>query len=131
MHKAECLIIHAVQQECYQQEVTAIKKDESLLKNSPILRLNPFLDDEDLLRVGGRLCYSQLHKNETNPVIIPNKHHIATLIVRHHHQKVKHQGRHLTEGAIRASGLWLVGGKRLISSIIHKCVHLQEALWIM
>ncbi|XP_054611777.1 uncharacterized protein LOC129169411 [Dunckerocampus dactyliophorus] len=50
------------------------------------------------------------------------KHHIATLLIRHYHEAVKHQGRHFTEGAVRASGLWLVGGKRPISSIISKCV---------
>ncbi|KAK7891083.1 hypothetical protein WMY93_023046 [Mugilogobius chulae] len=122
LNKAECFIIRTVQQECYSQELSAIRKEQSLPKTSPILKLNPFMDNDGLLRVGGRLRYSQLQKNEANPVIIPNKHHIAVLLVRYHHERVRHQGRHLTEGAIRASGLWLVGGKRLISAIIHKCV---------
>ena len=64
----------------------------------------------------------KLQKNEINPLIIPSRHHISTLLTRHHHEKVKHQGRHLTEGAIRAIGLWIVGAKRCISGIIHKCV---------
>ncbi|KAK7910443.1 hypothetical protein WMY93_015127 [Mugilogobius chulae] len=126
LNKAECLIIRTVQQECYSQELSAIRKEQSLPKTSPILKLNPFIDNDGLLRVGGRLRHSQLQKNEANPVIIPNKHHIAVLLVRYHHEKVRHQGRHLTEGAIRASGLWLVGGKRLISAIIHKCVRCRK-----
>ncbi|KAJ8353346.1 hypothetical protein SKAU_G00209130 [Synaphobranchus kaupii] len=36
--------------------------------------------------------------------------------------EVKHQGRQFTEGAIRAAGLWIVAGKRLIGSILHHCV---------
>lgn len=122
MDKAERLIIHTVQQQCFSQEISAVRKDQSLSKNSPILRLNPFIDNEGILRVGGRLQHSMLQRNESNPIIIPNKHHIATLLVRHHHERVKHQGRHLTEGAVRTSGLWLVGCKGLISTIIHKCV---------
>ncbi|XP_014911401.1 uncharacterized protein LOC106961853 [Poecilia latipinna] len=126
MDKAERLIIHTVQQQCFSQEISAVKKNQRLPKNSPILRLNPFIDRDGLLRVGGRLQHSMLQRNESNPVIIPNKHHIATLLVRHHHKRVKHQGRHLTEGAVRTSGLWLVGGKRLISTIIHKCVFCRK-----
>lgn len=53
--------------------------------------------------------------------MIPKK-HIATLLVRHYHEQVAHQGCHFTEGAVRSAGLWLTGGKRLVSGIIHKCV---------
>jgi len=55
------------------------------------------------------------------PLIIPKQHHIALQLVRHYHQEVKHQGRHFTEGAIRAAGYWILDGKRLISSMIRKC----------
>lgn len=71
-----------------------------------------------------RSYLSQSHKNETNVILI--KHHIAIVLVRCHHQGMKHQGRHLTEGAIRASGLWLIRGERLISSIIHKSVYCRK-----
>lgn len=33
-----------------------------------------------------------------------------------------HQERHITEGAIRAAGLWIIGSKCLVSSVIFKCV---------
>lgn len=44
------------------------------------------------------------------------------MLTRHYHEQVKHQGRHLTEGAIRAALLWLLGGERLVSSVIHQCI---------
>lgn len=79
--------------------------------------LNPVIDT-----VGGRISHSQLTLSEVKPLIIPGHHYLATLIIRHHHEMVRHQGRHLTEGAIRADGLWLVGGKRRIQSFLFKCV---------
>ena len=33
-----------------------------------------------------------------------------------------HQGRHITEGKIRRAGLWITGLKRLVYSVISKCV---------
>lgn len=35
---------------------------------------------------------------------------------------MKHQGRHLMEEAFKAAGLWILGGKSLINSILHKCI---------
>ncbi|VDI56381.1 Hypothetical predicted protein [Mytilus galloprovincialis] len=83
--------------------------------------LDPFIDENGLLRAGGRLSNANIFPNELKPLIIA-KHHIATLLKRHFHEKVAHQGRHLTEGALRSAGYWLIGGKGLISSVIHKCI---------
>lgn len=60
--------------------------------------------------------------NEKHPLIIPSGSHIATLLVRHFHERSAHQGRHITEGAVHGAGFWIVGGKRLVSSVIHSCV---------
>ena len=44
------------------------------------------------------------------------------MLIRHHHEQIHHQGRHFTEGAVRSAGLWIVGGKKRVSSIIHQCI---------
>ena len=59
-------------------------------------------------------------------MIIPKRCHLATLIIRHYHEQVSHQGRHITEGAIRSAGFWIVGGKRHISSILCQCVKCRK-----
>lgn len=53
-----------------------------------------------------------------NPLILSGRSHITTLLIRQYHSQVQHQGRHFTEGALRAAGLWIIGGKKIISSII-------------
>lgn len=85
-------------------------------------KLNPVVDKDSLLRVGGHLPAADLTENEKHPLIIPSTSNIAMLIVTHYHEQVAHQGRHITEGAIRGAGYWIIGGKRLVSSVIHKCV---------
>ncbi|XP_025766921.1 uncharacterized protein LOC112848107 [Oreochromis niloticus] len=120
--RAEQIIIKCVQEEMYSEELKCIKMKHDLPKTSTLYKLRPILDSEGMLRIGGRIGRGQLETGEVHPLIIPSRSHVASLLVCHHHQAVKHQGRHFTEGAIRNSGLWIVGGKRLISSIIHKCV---------
>ena len=48
--------------------------------------------------------------------------YVAQLIICHYLELTKHQGRHYTEGAVRAAGFWLIGGKRQVSSFIFNCV---------
>ena len=69
---------------------------EELKGLSSIYRLDPFLDDRGILRVGGRIKRAEMPYGLKHPAILPKKHHITTLIIRHHHEKVHHQGRSAT-----------------------------------
>ena len=77
---------------------------------------------DGLLRTGGRLRHASMDPAVRNPIILPKQSHVTKLLVSHYHVKVKHQGRLFTEGAVRAAGLWIVAGKRLIGSVLHHCV---------
>ena len=122
----ERFIIQTVQREIYSKELTCLKRNIPLPKDSSIVNLRSFIDENGLLRVGGRLNRGELTVSEKNPLIIPGHNHIATLLVWYYHEKVKHQGRHFTEGVIRSAGYWITGGKKLISSLIYKCVNSEE-----
>ncbi|KAL5020965.1 hypothetical protein ScPMuIL_000120, partial [Solemya velum] len=121
---SERFVIRTVQHEVYQPEIQCLRDGQNLPKKSSILALDPFLDSHGLLRVDGRLRKMGDTTNVAvkHPLILPKRHHVSMLLVRHYHEEVKHMGRHLTEGALRSAGLWIIGGKRLISSMISKCV---------
>lgn len=57
---------------------------------------------------------------------------VAKLIVELYHRKSRHQGRHITGGAVRSAEFWIEGGKRLSSSILDNCVCVKnyEYWWI-
>ncbi|XP_075436064.1 uncharacterized protein LOC142472776 [Ascaphus truei] len=120
--EAKRTVLQHVQKETYAEEISYINGKKGISKNSPLWKLDPFIDENGLMRIGGRLSKSQLRREESNPLIVPGRHHIATLLVRHYHEQVMHQGRHFTEGAIRAAGIWIIGTKRCITSVLHRCV---------
>lgn len=115
---AKTTIIGCVQKEAYQTEMSCLEKGEAIPKNSPLRKLNPIFDDHHLLRIGGRLQHAPLDIEERHPLIIPGRNHIATLLITHYHERVKHQGRVFTEGAIRAAGIWIIGAKKCIARIL-------------
>ena len=122
LNHAKIRILLAVQRQVYSEEIHSIQKGEQVPKQSALSKLCPFIDSEGLLRVRGRLKKSQLTAEEGQPIILPGKHHLTSLLIRHYHEQVCHQGRHLTEGALRSAGFWIIGGKRPISSLIYNCV---------
>ena len=124
--ESEHFIVKVVQTEFYRDEIKCISKEKRISEGSPILQLNPVLDKTGILRVGGRLSRAEISLHERNPIILPGKSHIAKLLVHFYHQKVKHQGRHFTEGAVRSAGYWIIGAKRLISSVIFSCVKCRK-----
>ncbi|XP_052809448.1 uncharacterized protein LOC128237911 [Mya arenaria] len=65
---------------------------------------------------------SELPTAGKHPIILPRKHPVSLLLVRHYHISVFHQGRLITEGALRSAGFWVVGAKCLVASVIHNCV---------
>ncbi|XP_063404237.1 uncharacterized protein LOC134687709 [Mytilus trossulus] len=105
LKQAQQFIIREVQMENYRDEIDSIKHGKSLHNNSSLSQLSPILDVDDTLRVGGRLRnYKDCSDLSKHPIILPKHHHISLLIVRHFHEKVAHQGRSLTDGAIRTAG---------------------------
>ncbi|XP_038071931.1 uncharacterized protein LOC119740639 [Patiria miniata] len=121
-NQAKATILRFLQMETYADEVRCLENDQPVSRSSPLIKLHPFLGKDGLLRVGGRLEKAKLSFDETHPIVIHGKCHVTTLLIRHYHDQVRHQGRHFTEGAVRAAGYWVLGGKRVISSMIYHCV---------
>ncbi|XP_058789062.1 uncharacterized protein LOC131663025 [Phymastichus coffea] len=84
-------------------------------------KLNLFLDDKGLLRVGGPLKKSDLLFNQKHPILLPSKHHLSDLIIRDAHQRNLHGGIQSTLYHIRYR-FWILNGKNQVRHILHKCV---------
>ncbi|XP_065926153.1 uncharacterized protein [Magallana gigas] len=121
-HETELFILRSSQRLSFKEEINCLKDSTPLPRKSALVQLNPFLDKDGILRVGGRLSQSPLPINQKHPIIIDRKSHAAILLVRHYHEKVQHQGRVFTEGALRSHGFWIIGAKKIINSVLHKCV---------
>lgn len=120
--EAKLQIIKLVQRDVFKDELSCLEKGIQVKKSSYISSLSPYLDDEGLLRVGGRIRHANIPEEEAHPILIPGRHHIAVLLVRQYHELTHHAGRHITHGAIRSAGFWITGGKSLVSSVLHRCV---------
>ncbi|GFT46267.1 integrase catalytic domain-containing protein [Trichonephila clavipes] len=78
----------------------------------------PYLDENRLIRLGGRLEFCNLSINEKHPLILPKNSWLTTLIVvRREHNKVMHGGTANTLAQVR-SNYWIPKGRQLVKKVI-------------
>lgn len=120
--RTELFVIQTTQGEAYGDAIRCIKDGRPLPKGHSLMPLSPFIDQHGILRVGGRLDKNGHRDDHLHPVIMSKNHFVTRLRVRKFHHQVLHQGRLLTEGALRSGGFWVVGAKNLTRSEIKSCV---------
>ena len=91
-----------------------------------IVKLDPFIEHEEILRVGGRIQRSVLANEIHHPVLLPKSHGIAELIVCYCHEQLAHADRGMTMNQIRSSGFWVTSCNSLVRCIILKCVRCKQ-----
>ena len=95
--------------------------DRSSKVPNDINQLAPFLDNHDLIRVGGRLQRSMYPEEIKHPILLPGKHRVSELLVTHYHEETNHQGRLITTGKIREEGIYILHGTTVIKRVIFQC----------
>ena len=116
------VIITNAQQESYADVLSILSKCESLPTTHELCCLSPFIDNDGLLRVGGRLRHAPLPYHNKYPIILSPKCNLTPLIVRHYHEKTRHQGRLLSMAALREAGYFVQKGTQLMKTLIKDCV---------
>ena len=121
---AECKILKMVQELLFGKEIEILKSNarSEIPKFNNISQLDVFIDNEGLLRVGGRLKNSSLGSILKYPVLLPKKHQVIDMIIIWKHEKVAHGGRGYTVNFLRNFGFWVINVNLACRSVIFECV---------
>ncbi|KRY56711.1 hypothetical protein T03_9511 [Trichinella britovi] len=85
-----------------------------------VREFQPVLDQDGLLRVGGRLRRSTLPPESKHPIILPYNHPVTELLIKDHHVRQMHAGVNQTLVAIRTK-LWIIRARNAVKKIIRSC----------
>lgn len=115
---AKLKIFGLVQKSAFADDISSLRSERPC--STRLQRLKPFLDTQDILRVGGRLSRSSLSPDIRHPVLLPKKHHVVNLIVDHYHRANLHAGPQLTQSLLSQS-VWILCARSTIRSRIFQC----------
>lgn len=114
-------IIRYIQKKHFGESLRLIKNSHPLRKSDPLINFSPFLDDEGIMRVGGRLENASLSYSKKHPIILPRNEPIVKMIVTDTHFELLHCGAQLLK-TILSRRYWIIRGRILIRQVIHNCV---------
>ncbi|XP_065193163.1 uncharacterized protein LOC135824359 [Sycon ciliatum] len=90
---AEKFITHVAQSEAYGPDIKLLRDRKQLPSSSRLAKLSPRLDADGLVRCDGRTGLADWIPYDTRfPVILPRRHPVTGLIVKHFHEQRQHGG---------------------------------------
>merc|ERR1711872_189261 len=100
LKEAEVTIVKDVQKRHFASEIAAIQEKGTEVAqrsfnrsgSSPVKYLNPMVDGNGILRVGGRLKKAAMVDDAKNPIILPSRDPVVERIVWSAHKEDAHQG---------------------------------------
>lgn len=84
-------------------------------------QVSPFIDENGLMRVGGRLKHATLAIDQKHPILLPRDCQFARLILNDAHSRLNHGGLEAMHNLIRQQ-YWIVNAKSTIKQFVHQCI---------
>lgn len=111
--------IKKIQSESFSQEIASLKKKNSVCTS--LRKLNIFLDEEGIIRVGGRIRRSELQYGSRHPYLLPKDTKFVQLLIENHHKSYCHAATNALIAILRRE-YWITSMRRQVSRIIRKCI---------
>jgi hypothetical protein len=106
--------IQAAQDESFAAEFKALQENLPLPEGSKIAIFNPFLD-EGLIRLGGRLQFATLSREQRHPIFLDGQHHFTNNI------RLHHLGVRIILAELREE-FWVLSARQTIKQVLHSCL---------
>jgi len=121
VNNAITLLLKNVQARAFGQEVSDLKANKMVGRRSPLRTLNPFMDTDGVIRVGGRLTNADTAFNSKCPIVLPSKSNVTQLIFKHEHNRLLHIG---PLGLLANIYLryWLLRGRLIAKKTVRNCI---------
>lgn len=101
-------------------------QNQHTIRQQGLQKLQPFVDEHGIMRIGGRLGHATLAYEQQHPTIITGKTAIGWLIIKDAHERVCHGGPQSTLGQINQR-YWMMNGRRQVRAMVHRCVICAKA----
>ncbi|KAL0811450.1 hypothetical protein ABMA28_009850 [Loxostege sticticalis] len=116
----ECIIKYDQSIE-FTEEINDLRKMGHVKTNSKLANLCPFMDDNGLLRVGGRLKNSNIRNTAKHPIILSKQSRFTELVIEQAHKTTLHGGAKLTLSHLR-DRYWVLSGMNTVKKQVRRCV---------
>lgn len=123
---AENKLFKDAQHEVYGNEINSLMHNMKLEKTSEFFKLSPYLDENNILRVNGRIDYAPDALQDTKrPIIMPPTHPVSRLIIRHYHEIYNHKNHETVVNEIRQK-FSIFRLRAELKKVVYGCQHCKN-----
>jgi hypothetical protein len=116
--------IRQTQHELFPDEVLRLSQRAPLSSDSRLILFKPYLDQFQLLRLGGRLEFAALTDLEKHPYLLMDCPLVSLLILQKHKDSL-HGGVQRTLSELRKE-VWLLKGRQVVRKVLKSCLICQR-----
>ena len=110
-----------MQSQNFSKQISELK-NKNITSDKQLNSLNPFLDAEQILRVGGRLKNADVPFEQKHPILLPSHNYVVSLMLKNEHVRLGHAGAQTVLSNFRLK-FWPLNGLRETKTIIRKCIN--------
>ncbi|KFD48888.1 hypothetical protein M514_10251 [Trichuris suis] len=125
IQRATSWCIHLLQMESFAKELDDVSGGRALNIRSPLAALDPFIDKDGILRVGGRLKFANRKVDAKHPIILPGASSFVRRLVWPRHLQLMHSRTERVLAELRAQ-FWILGGRRSVRRVIDRCLYCRR-----
>ena len=91
LERAKKRFVAVAQKSNFSYDVRNLKEGKQMKASSKVIKLKPIMKDGEVMRVGGRISKAPISADAMNPMILPKRHHISTILIQNIHETNGHR----------------------------------------
>ncbi|KAL0895211.1 hypothetical protein ABMA27_013649 [Loxostege sticticalis] len=120
IRKAEDWLVKRAQSETFGEDIERLRRGQNLKMSSRIRKLDPFIDEDGVLRARGRTRAAGVSAPDTTPVILDGSHPYARLLCNREHRRAHHSHNERVVNDIRQR-YWILRLRPAVRAVAYKC----------
>ncbi|XP_047991945.1 uncharacterized protein LOC125230728 [Leguminivora glycinivorella] len=122
MQKAKQLILRQAQEDSFASEIQAVRVEKELSRDSRLRNLSPYLDENNVLRVSGRIdAVCDVSLEAKRPIILDGRHPTTRLLVKHYHMKAAHGHQEAVVNDLKQE-YWIIQLRPTVKNVASRCM---------
>lgn len=102
-------------------ELRSLEQNKQVLNTSKLASLSQYIDNDGLLRVGGRLPRADIAEKHGHPILLPSRHHVTSLTIKKERVRLHHCGSENLLCPLR-SRYWPLSGRHEVQKVTRSCL---------
>ena len=119
------LLLRKSQMESFGQSHQALAAGKPMAASDHLNKLSPFMDDQKLMRIKGRLRHADASYEMKQPILLSTKHPIVGKLIEDAHESNYHEGTEYVRSVLQQN-YWIIGLRNALRNVKLKCVKCRK-----